>query len=201
MATIGRDSGGVRTARHCNLLSTPKGSAAGPDYAKINRSKTGVSLQTVVGLLPTPSTKDVSGGAVEAIPTATGFKRVSKQGVSHGAQLHDVMKTVGTNLGLKLQPAFVEGMMGYPNGSFGWADVAVPDTAQAKEFYTGLFGWEAIHNMFCAVMVKLSMCLFVAFVHFNVMGFGCFTAWYNYQNIPFCNPNHFSNSLFPFNCR
>jgi len=36
--------------------------------------------------------------------------------------------------------------MGYPNGLFGWADVAVPDTAQAKDFYTGLFGWEAIDS-------------------------------------------------------
>jgi hypothetical protein len=45
-------------------------------------------------MLPTPSTKDVSGGAVEAMRTPSGFKRVSKQGVSHGAQLHDVMKSL-----------------------------------------------------------------------------------------------------------
>jgi len=36
--------------------------------------------------------------------------------------------------------------MGHPNGLFGWADVAVPDTAQAKVFYTGLFGWEVIET-------------------------------------------------------
>ena len=80
---------------------------------------------------------------MEAIPTATGYKRVSKQGVSHGAQLHDVMKMlptassrdwkdgdsydkvpensllprrVGNRTGLKLQPAFVEWMMGFPIG-------------------------------------------------------------------------------------
>jgi hypothetical protein len=36
--------------------------------------------------------------------------------------------------------------MSYPNGLFGWADVAVPDTAQAKRFYAGVFGWEAIDS-------------------------------------------------------
>jgi predicted enzyme related to lactoylglutathione lyase len=33
--------------------------------------------------------------------------------------------------------------MGYPNGLFGWADVAVPDTAAGRDFYTSLFGWDA----------------------------------------------------------
>lgn len=36
--------------------------------------------------------------------------------------------------------------MNHPHGLFGWADVAVPDTEQAKVFYTGLFGWEAIES-------------------------------------------------------
>lgn len=30
----------------------------------------------------------------------------------------------------------------YPHGTFGWADLATTDTAKAKEFYTGLMGWE-----------------------------------------------------------
>ena len=34
--------------------------------------------------------------------------------------------------------------MGYPNGLFGWADVAVPDTAASAAFYSGLLGWDAI---------------------------------------------------------
>lgn len=36
--------------------------------------------------------------------------------------------------------------MGHPNGLFGWADVAVPNTEHAKDFYTSLFGWEAIES-------------------------------------------------------
>jgi hypothetical protein len=85
------------------LLATPQA---------MDASGEGRALKDHIAMLPTPSTKDVSGGAVEAIQTETGFKRVSKQGISHGAQLHDVGKT----LGLKLQPAFVEWMMGYPDG-------------------------------------------------------------------------------------
>ncbi len=34
--------------------------------------------------------------------------------------------------------------MSLPNGTFGWADVAVPDTDRARDFYTGMFGWTAI---------------------------------------------------------
>jgi uncharacterized protein len=34
--------------------------------------------------------------------------------------------------------------MGYPNGLFGWADVAVPDIDRAGTFYGKLFGWEAV---------------------------------------------------------
>lgn len=60
-------------------------------------------------LLPTPSTKDCSGGAVEAIETENGFKRVSKSGISHGAQLHDVMKS------LLPTPRATDGEHGGPN--------------------------------------------------------------------------------------
>jgi len=36
--------------------------------------------------------------------------------------------------------------MGYPHGTFGWADVAVRDTEQAKHFYGELFGWTALET-------------------------------------------------------
>ena len=34
--------------------------------------------------------------------------------------------------------------MGYPHGLFSWADVAVPNMEQGAEFYSGLFGWDAV---------------------------------------------------------
>ncbi|MFA5412908.1 MAG: hypothetical protein WC350_06195 [Candidatus Micrarchaeia archaeon] len=73
-------------------------------------------LPNALAMLPTPSTKDVSGGAVTATQTETGWKRTSKRGVSHGAQLHDVTKTLGEKTGFKLWPEFVEHMMGYLEG-------------------------------------------------------------------------------------
>lgn len=32
----------------------------------------------------------------------------------------------------------------YPDGLFSWVDLSTPDTAGAKAFYSGLFGWEAV---------------------------------------------------------
>jgi uncharacterized protein len=32
----------------------------------------------------------------------------------------------------------------YTPGTFSWADLATPDQAAAKEFYAGLFGWDAV---------------------------------------------------------
>ena len=36
--------------------------------------------------------------------------------------------------------------MGHPNGTYGWADVAVPNMDQGKAFYSGLFGWDAVDS-------------------------------------------------------
>lgn len=104
------------------LLQTPAAAQGlGGHYSRGGKRKGELLLAGQIAMLPTPSTKDVSGGAVEAIPTATGFKRVSKQGKSHGAQLHDVMKyQAGQNRGLKLQPAFALWMMGFPEN---WCDL------------------------------------------------------------------------------
>jgi hypothetical protein len=47
------------------LWPTPKAAAAGPDYAKLKRSNTGISLQTAVKMWPTPQAKE-TGRSVEA---------------------------------------------------------------------------------------------------------------------------------------
>lgn len=77
-------------------------------------------LPNVIAMLPTPTLQMISGGAVEAHQTEDGWKRTSKQGKDHGANLHDVVKTVGEKTGLKLQPAFALWMMGYPTD---WLDL------------------------------------------------------------------------------
>jgi len=71
------------------LLPTPYGEDRNP-------GPRGGHITSLIKMLPTPSVKDVSGGAVEAIPTEQGFVRVSKQGKKHGDQLRDVMKILPT---------------------------------------------------------------------------------------------------------
>jgi hypothetical protein len=44
------------------MWPTPKASSAGPDIAKLDRSKTGVSLQTAVALWPTPTASEDAAG-------------------------------------------------------------------------------------------------------------------------------------------
>jgi len=124
------------------LLTTPNPSDQG---RKTKYQQRGTALSAQIAMLPTPSVKDMSGGAVKAIPTKRGWHRISKQGKKHGAQLHDVIKilptptsrdfrsekcsdktfdrnprplseTLGKKTGMKLQPAFVEWMMGFPIG-------------------------------------------------------------------------------------
>lgn len=38
--------------------------------------------------------------------------------------------------------------MTYPHGLFSWADLSSPDPAVSKDFYTGLFGWDADEQHF-----------------------------------------------------
>ena len=54
----------VRITRgtECGLWPTPKASAAGPDFAELNRSNTGLSLQTAAALWPTPTSIEAGEG-------------------------------------------------------------------------------------------------------------------------------------------
>jgi len=77
------------------LLPTPKASNAnGPGM----HGDGGADLQSVVHLIPTPRSRD--------------YKGATQRG---GHAMNDGMQNTldGTNTGLKLQPAFVEWMMGY----------------------------------------------------------------------------------------
>ena len=84
------------------MLPTPKSqNANGP----AEHGQGGKDLQTFVSMLPTPATRDYKG--------ANGSDHMSKDR-PHMDQLPNAI-THGTNRGLKLQPAFVEWMMGYPD--------------------------------------------------------------------------------------
>jgi hypothetical protein len=73
----------------------PKASSAGPDFAKMDRSATGISLQTAVAMFPTPTVND------------------SK---NNGAPSQIVRNTPNLNaaIGGSLNPQFVEWLMCWP---------------------------------------------------------------------------------------
>jgi DNA (cytosine-5)-methyltransferase 1 len=93
-----------------DMLPTPKGTASGPDYARMNREGSGGDdlVTAMARMIPTPATRDYKGAnSREHAETA--------KGRAHMDQLPNALAH-GTNRGLKLQPAFVEWMMGYPEG-------------------------------------------------------------------------------------
>lgn len=100
-------------AQTIQLLSTPKAAKAGPDYAKLDRSATGVSLETAIGMLLTPATRDRKG-------TNSPEHLAKERG--HHDQLPNALQM---KAGLKLQPAFVEWMMSFP---IGWTDLNHSET-------------------------------------------------------------------------
>jgi hypothetical protein len=94
----------------CGLLRTPEaGDAPDRTYAVNSRGEPKLSGQIKdIAMLPTPTETDFRTGYGE---TEAGRKRREHP---RGDPLRDVIP--GKNRGLKLQPAFVEWMMGYPIG-------------------------------------------------------------------------------------
>lgn len=97
-------------AAHMAMKARMKG---GPRYKP-------TSLQVVMKMLPTPRATEPMGGVVKVDRTPRGWERTGKNGVTHRAKTKDV---IGTETGLRLQPSFVEWMMGYPDD---WT--AIPDS-------------------------------------------------------------------------
>ncbi len=89
------------------MFPTPKASAAGPDFAKVGRSKTGISLATAVAMWPTPQAADRK---------ATG-QPGTKSHANHLARgsLLTAAVTESTGGG-SLNPTWVEWLMGFPLG-------------------------------------------------------------------------------------
>ena len=80
-------------------------------------AQVGLTQQINMGLLPTHQTMDVIGMTREVIMRGNSPRIKSNQGIDGQAGLRDVVASAyqtGTKTGMKLQPAFVEWMMGYP---------------------------------------------------------------------------------------
>lgn len=100
---------------------TPKATAAGADFAKLERSKTGISLQTAVRLWPTM--------------TAREYRNSRGQKEDGRAQDNLAAKACkGTNpQDGCLNPAWVEWLMGYPIGHTVCEDSATPSCRKLRK--------------------------------------------------------------------
>lgn len=106
------------------LWPTPKASAAGPDFAKLERSKTGISLATAVVMerFPTPTNQDAHNNGA---PSQMERNALPLNAVAGGA----------------LNPVWVEWLMGCP---LGWTDL--------RRLEMGRFqGWLRSHGGCCFV--------------------------------------------------
>jgi hypothetical protein len=113
-------------ATGAGLLPTAKSGERGEDYAKLERSKTGASLETQIALLPTvhsnPPHRKLKDG-----------KSISAKGEEYGLSVHQVIEAQtgsATGAKLRLQPAFTEWMMGYPEG---WLDFPAVEQSAAPD--------------------------------------------------------------------
>jgi len=104
-------SGRATNGTDCGLLLTPKANEVEENQKRFVERNADRSmncyptLSTQIAMLPTPATRDYRG--------ANGPDHMSKDR-PHMDQFPNAI-THGTNRGLKLQPAFVEWMMGYPD--------------------------------------------------------------------------------------
>lgn len=89
-------------------------------YGRKNKKgiRHGVKVQNVIGMLPTAQARDWKGGARKGRDQ---LDSVIEMGASKGQ--------TGEKTGMKLQPAFVEWMMGFPQG---WTDLSSPLRRTAK---------------------------------------------------------------------
>lgn len=96
MGRVGPVRYSLESMARMKLLPTSKAASGGPEFVKLDRPSTGMSLETVVRLLPPPQATDYRSG--------TGS---SHDGKSQTPQLRHIS-------GGLLNPRFVEEMMGFP---------------------------------------------------------------------------------------
>jgi hypothetical protein len=101
------------------LWATPKASEAGPDFAKLDRSMTGVALPAQVALWATPTVADTEGSRLSRSGPRADELLLRGQAVELHSHLDPLPPTHGAKRsasGLTLNPLFVEWLMGWPPG-------------------------------------------------------------------------------------
>jgi len=96
------------------IWPTPRASSGGPDFAKLERSKTGMRLPTAVALYPTPTVQDAKNNGAQA-------------------QQERNMRPLNAVIGGSLNPEWVEWLMGWPGG---WTDLAASGTDKFQQWFS-----------------------------------------------------------------
>jgi hypothetical protein len=105
------------------LWPTPRARAAGPDFAKLNRSSTGISLETAVQMWPTPTSRDAKGGYIGG---RTRNGKVSWDTLDVAVQWTDNQDRTGG----QLNPNWVDWLIGFPVGHTGLDALETPKFQQ-----------------------------------------------------------------------
>jgi hypothetical protein len=145
------------------MWPTPRAAEAGPDFAKMKRSKTGISLQTAVAMWPTPraanpgSRPNGKGGKILAeevaiteglrergqtfaTPKSRDWKGQSQRGIhAPGDALPNMDRGDGKPIGGSLNPTWVEWLMGWP---LGWTDCVASAMDRFQQ-------WLLSHGKYC----------------------------------------------------
>ena len=128
------------------LWPTPKATAAGADFAKLERSKTGISLQTAVRIWPTPmaanpgSRPNGKGGKILAEEVQIeegirqrGVKMYPTMDVGAAKGRGQASADARSRLGGSLNPNWVEWLMGYPIGHTACEDSETPSSRKSRK--------------------------------------------------------------------
>jgi hypothetical protein len=133
----------VSLDRFVKMWPTPRGRQAGADFAKLDRSSTGISLETAVRIYPTPRASDAErGGRGELLHVAKGAK-TARGPLWPTPQAHDYKSGAGYDhgdkkqtpqlrhiMGGQLNPTWVEWLMGFP---LGWTDCGPSETRSSRK--------------------------------------------------------------------
>jgi len=124
------------------MWPTPRAAEAGADFAKLNRSKTGMSLPTAAALWPTPRAGKVTDEEPEAWQARKDKGQVSTPPLTLAVKMYptpDAGAAKGrgassaenrTRLGGSLNPTWVEWLQGYP---LGWTDCEDSETQSSRK--------------------------------------------------------------------
>jgi len=124
------------------MWPTPRAAEAGADFAKLDRSKTGISLPTAEALWPKPRAGKVTDEEPEAWQARRDAGKVATPPLTLAVKMYPTPDAgaakgrgassaeIRTRLGGSLNPTWVEWLQGYP---LGWTDCGDSETRLCRK--------------------------------------------------------------------